>query len=201
MKTLTAGQQGMIKSMRESGKTAQANAIEKGIKDAPAKKYGTEPMKKDPATKAEKTKKAYETMEYRRGKGRIKVTRSDNPRGKGKLASGTGEVGKRLESAGEIKTKVAGSAGSRSAGIGRIDEPRVRVVREKTASAIKPKGVQSSKVNKTDVSEDLKKKAPRKKVKTVSAITPVKKKGVKGLKKAALKKYGSKPIKKYGCKK
>ena len=40
MKTLTAGQQGMIKSMKKSGKTAQAESIKKGIEDAPVKKEG-----------------------------------------------------------------------------------------------------------------------------------------------------------------
>jgi hypothetical protein len=71
-----------------------------------------------------------------------------------------------------------------------------RVVKEGTLSShIKSKGVQSPKVRKTDISKDLKERAPRKKVKKVNEITKtaaVKKKGVKGLKKAALKKYGKK---------
>ena len=48
LKSLTSGQEKMIQSMRDSGKTEQANAIEKGIKNAPAKSYGS----KDKALRA-----------------------------------------------------------------------------------------------------------------------------------------------------
>lgn len=61
--------------------------------------------------------------------------------------------------------------------------------------APKTRGVKSAKVKKTNVTADLKKRAPRKKVETVSEIkkSPAKKRGVKGLKMAAKKS----PAKKY----
>ena len=99
----------------------------------------------------EAKKKQRETSNYRRGKGRVKVTQKTNSRGAGKLAGGTGEKERRLgEGVGEMKTKVAGSAGSR-----RIKSTRggnsISVVREKKASAIKKKGLvdKSSKLKDT----------------------------------------------------
>jgi hypothetical protein len=183
MKTLTAGQQGMIKSMKESGKTAQAESIKKGIEDAPVRKEG------ETLSPEERRR----ISDYRQGKGRVKVTTSRNSRGAGKLAGGTGETDRKITGYGEINTKVAGSRGSRMASDSRGN--KTRVVREGSASRIKSVGIQSPKVKKTDISKDLKERAPRKKVKKVNEITKtaaVKKKGVKGLKKAALKKYGKK---------
>lgn len=104
--------------------------LKEAIKNAPAKK--------EPMSEAEKNKKAREASDFRRGKGRIKVT---SQRGGDKLASGTGETERRLgEGVGEINSKVAGSAGARYAGKGKPGDPKVAVVREKEASVIKPKG-------------------------------------------------------------
>ena len=51
MKTLTAGQENMVQSMRKAGKTEAADKIERGIEKAPVKKYGKEPIKKGPGDK------------------------------------------------------------------------------------------------------------------------------------------------------
>lgn len=133
MKSLTGGQKEMVSKMREQGKTSAADKIEKGILAQPEKAA----VRKDPMSEAEKNKKARETSDFRRGKGRIKVTTSASNRGKGKLASGTGETESRLsEGPGEINTIVAGSSGSRGV---KDRGNTVRVVREKEASAIKPR--------------------------------------------------------------
>lgn len=225
MKTLTAGQQGMIKSMRESGKTAQANAIEKGIKDAPAKKITDKNRKElgrggkdvvisekestvrrrdNKNTGARDFEQVTQTVE--KGSRAQKGTTMSDRQGGGRMAKKTyqrvkGQKGKYTMVGSDI-------AGTKTKG-GRTQYRKLadgsKVVVEASlkerGEAPKARGVQTAKIKKTDISKDLKEKAPRRKVKTASAITPVKKKGVKGLKKAALKKYGSKPIKKYGCKK
>ena len=99
----------------------------------------------------EAKKQLHATREYRRGKGRIKVTTKGNNRGADKLASGTGEIERRLgQGIAEIKTKVVSSAGSRM-----IKNPKggssMEVVKEKGASEIKKKGVvdKSSKLKNT----------------------------------------------------
>lgn len=225
MKTLTAGQQGMIKSMKESGKTAQANAIEKGIKDAPAKKITDKNRKevgrggKDVVISEKEStvrrrdnpnsgKRDFEqvTQTVEKGTRAAVGTTMSSRQGGGRTAKKTYQRVKGQK--GKYTMMGSDTAGTKTKG-GRTQYRKLadgsKVVVEASlkerGEAPKSRGVQSSKVKKTDITEDLKKKAPRRKVKTASAITPVKKKGVKGLKKAALKKYGSKPIKKYGCKK
>lgn len=239
MKTLTAGQQGMIKSMKKSGKTAQAESIKKGIEDAPPKKI-TKPTDKSRASvgrggadvvlgesdkivnrrdssnsgkrdfeqvtqtvykgqgarsraKVEKNLKANTkqgrqaasdemTMSRRRGKGRVGEKTYQRAKGQkgaytmmGSTIAGTKTKGGRTQ----MRTLADGS----------------KVVMEGSVNTIKTRGTQSPKVKKTDISKDLKERAPRKKVKRVNEITKTAatmKKGVKGLKKAVLKKYGKK---------
>lgn len=67
LKALTGGQKEMVSKMREQGKTSAADKIEKGIlaqpEKAAAKKYGTEPMKKDPDAKKKALEKARKARE------------------------------------------------------------------------------------------------------------------------------------------
>lgn len=174
LKALTGGQKDMVSKMKAKGNTAAADKIEKGILAQPekgaAKKYGTEPVKKDPMSEAEK-KKIRETQDYRRGKGRIKVTTSANNRGKGKLAGGTGEIERRLgEGSGEINTKVAGSAGSR---VIKDRGNTVRVVREKVAQAFEPR-----KINKKNAKPKTKAVTRRDLGLKEQTVNRIKKKGV-----------------------
>jgi len=88
-------------------------------------------------------------MDYRQGKGRVKVTTSRNSRGAGKLASGTGETNQKITGYGETNTKVRGSRGSRVATDGRGNN--ARVVKEGVLkSHIKSKGVQLGNIRKAD---------------------------------------------------
>ena len=141
------------------------DAIKAAPEDSPAKSYGKSPMKKTkkPLSAAE-IKKNKETLDYRRGKGRIKESGG---------AIGARGVNKGKGTSGEAK--VAGSAGTRGVkedytASGRKMGTSGRVVKEKTASAIKPKGPKTAKLT------------ADKKVKSKSK-SPAKMKGVKGLKK------------------
>ena len=129
--------------------------------ESPAKSYGKSPMKKDskkPMT-AEEIKKNKETLDYRRGKGRIKESGGDiNAKGVDKGRGLKGEA------------KVAGSAGTRGVkkdytASGRSMGTSGRVVKEKTASTIKPRGVKKANI------------------KASAGKSPAKMKGVKALKK------------------
>ena len=166
LKALVGKQNNLPDHLKEAIKAAP----EKPAKKAAAMKYGTEPVKKDPMSEAEK-KKIRETQDYRRGKGRIKVTTSANNRGKGKLAGGTGEIERRLgEGSGEINTKVAGSAGSR---VIKDRGNTVRVVREKVAQAFEPR-----KINKKNAKPKTKAVTRRDLGLKEQTVNRIKKKGV-----------------------
>ena len=110
-----------------------------GVK-SPAKSYGKSPMKKtEKPLSAAEIKKNKETLDYRRGKGRIKES------GGAIEAKGISK-GKGLQG----EARVAGSAGTRGVkkdytASGRSMGTSGRVVKEKTASAIKPRGVDTGK--------------------------------------------------------
>ena len=126
--------------------------LQDAIKAAPAKST------KKPMT-AEEIKKNKEILDYRRGKGRIKESGGDiNARGINK--------GRGLEG----EAKVAGSAGTRGVkedytASGKSMGTSGRVVKEKTASKIKKRGVKKTNI------------------KASAGKSPAKMKGVKALKK------------------
>ena len=111
-----------------------------GAGKSPAKSYGKSPMKKtEKPLSAAEIKKNKETLDYRRGKGRIKES------GGAIEAKGISK-GKGLQG----EARVAGSAGTRGVkkdytASGRSMGTSGRVVKEKTASAIKPRGVDTGK--------------------------------------------------------
>lgn len=108
-------------------------APETAKKGSPAKSYGSK--SKSPVMKKElSTEKNREISDYRRGKGRADVTK------KGSIIEGS-EQRKLGTGMGPAGTKKAGSAGKRYAGKGQPGSPRQLVVREKTASEIKKRGV------------------------------------------------------------
>ena len=162
LKSRTQMQDGDFKKLTRL-KELEAQRKSKG--KSPAKSYGKSPMKKTkkPMTAAE-IKKNKETLDYRRGKGRIKESGGDiNARGvnKGKGTSGA--------------AKVAGSAGTRGVktdytASGRSMGTSGRVVKEKTASTIKTKGPKTAKLTATTIKKNKGK-------------SPAKMKGVKALKK------------------
>ncbi len=239
MKTLTSGQQGMIKSMKESGKTAQATAIEKGIESAAPKKI-KKPTDKSRAnvgrggadaiiSESDKIvnrrdnrnsgKRDFEqvTQVVEKGQGarsmakveknlRANTKQGDQAvademtmsrrRGKGRVGTKTYQRAKGQKGAYTMMGSTI--AGTKTKG-GRTQMRKLadgsEVVMEGSVNRIKTKGIQSPKVKKTDISKDLKEKAPRKKAKRVNEITKTAatmKKHAKGLKKAVLKKYGKK---------
>jgi len=156
-----SGRTGQIEVEIKKGSTRFTTDKKKSTGKSPAKSYGKSPMKKDskkPMT-AEEIKKNKETLDYRRGKGRIKESGGDiNARGvnKGRGVSGA--------------AKVAGSAGTRGVkkdytASGRSMGTSGRVVKEKTASTIKPRGVKKANI------------------KASAGKSPAKMKGVKALKK------------------
>jgi len=121
---------------------------------SPAKSYGKSPVKKKELSPSEQ--KA--VSDYRRGAGRVDVTK------KGKVVKGS-ETRKLGTGMGPAGTKKAGSAGSRYAGKGQPGSPKQLVVREKTASKIKKRGVKKTNI------------------KASAGKSPAKMKGVKALKK------------------
>ena len=137
----------------------------KAAPESPAKSYGKSPMKKTkkPMSAAE-MKKNKETLDYRRGKGRIK---EDG----GAIGARGVNKGKGLKG----EAKVAGSAGTRGVktdytASGKSMGTSGRVVKEKTASTIKPKKAAGAKLTATTIKKSKGK-------------SPAKMKGVKGLKK------------------
>jgi len=157
MKALVGKQGNLPQHLQDAIKAAPETK-----KDSPAKSYGSK--KKSPMMKTEKPlsaaeiKKNKETLDYRRGKGRIKE--DGGAVGARGISKGKGLKG---------EARVAGSAGTRGVkkdytASGRSMGTSGRVVKEKVASKIKAKGI------------DLKTKKAKGK-------SPVKKMGVKGLKK------------------
>lgn len=236
MKTLTSGQQGMIKSMKKSGKTAQAESIKKGIEDAPPKKITDKNRKEvgrggkdvvisekesivNRRDNANSGKRDFEqvtqtvekgsnapvgtTMADRQGGGRTAKKTYQRAKGqKGKYTMVGSTVSGSVVKGGRSQYRDGSDTGTKDPKTGKrtyksqsSSGGKNRVLIEASVKGPKARGVQSPKVKKTDISKDLKARAPRKKVKRVNEITKTAatmKKGVKGLKKAALKKYGKK---------
>lgn len=124
-----------------------------------------------------------ETMNYRQGGGRLGQKTYERQQGqKGKYTMTDSRVFGTASEGGRPKYRTLG------------DGSQV-LVEQAQGNKIKKRGIQSPRIKKTDISTDLKAKAPRKKVKKVNEIKKagVMKRGVKGLaKKAAPKKYGCK---------
>lgn len=148
MKALTGKQGNLPQELQDAIKAAP---------ESPAKSYGESPAKKTGKKLTDNENKAI--SDYRRGAGRADVTK------KGSVVKGS-ESRKLGEGMAPKGTKKAGSAGARYAGKDKPGDVRKLVVREKTASTIKEKGVDMPK------SKNIGKKK-----------SPAKMKGVKALKK------------------
>jgi len=169
MKALVGKQGNLPQELQDA---IEAATEDKCKEDSPMKSYGSKkksPVMKDskkPMT-AEEIKKNKEIMDYRRGRGRLDVTKE------GKIIKGS--ENRRLgEGMAPRGTRKAGSAGTRMIKEGRTPSGKrtgrsVAVVLEKPASEIRKRGY------------DLKRKG-------ATAKSPAMMKGVKGLKKQRGKK-------------
>lgn len=168
MKALVGKQGNLPQQLQDAIKAAPET---KSKKDSPMKSYGSK--KKSPMMKTEKPlsaaeiKKNKETLDYRRGKGRIK---EDG----GAIGARGISKGKGLEG----EARVAGSAGTRGVkedytASGRSMGTSGRVVKEKVASKIKAKGIDLE-------TKKAKGKSPAKSYGSKKK-SPMMKKGVKSL--------------------
>ena len=169
MKALVGKQGNLPQQLQDAIKAAPET---KSKKDSPMKSYGSKkksPMMKDSkkSMTAEEIRKNKETLDYRRGKGRIKE--DGGAIGARGISKGRGLKG---------EARVAGSAGTRGVrkdytASGRSMGTSGRVVKEKVASKIKAKGIDLE-------TKKAKGKSPAKSYGSKKK-SPMMKKGVKSL--------------------